>query len=152
GGARRPGHVRRERHHRGGRRLSCRGRGPATARRQDPLPRARARRQEGRQARQGDLPLPLRRARRPRQFRRHLQRLRRALPPRGREALMPLPKWTNLGDPNDPNGFLALAERFYSGLRALHFSERTILSLVLYLRPFFAFCVERAVTRPSEVT
>ena len=60
-------------------------------------------------------------------------------------------KW-EVGDGSDPQGMLAMAERVYLGLQAINYSERTIESVRHRLRPFFAFCLDRSIQRPTEVT
>ena len=60
-------------------------------------------------------------------------------------------KW-EIDESDDPQGMHALAERVYLGLRAIHYSERTIESVRHRLRPFFFWCLQRSITRPTEVT
>jgi integrase/recombinase XerD len=60
-------------------------------------------------------------------------------------------KW-EIDESDDPQGMLAMAERLYLGLRAVHYSERTIESVRHRLRPFFFWCLQRSITRPNEVT
>jgi integrase/recombinase XerD len=56
-----------------------------------------------------------------------------------------------LGDP-DPQGFPALQRAFFEWMRVRGYSEATIESRSVYLGFFAAWCAERAITRPKEVT
>ena len=57
-----------------------------------------------------------------------------------------------LGDPSDPQGFAALAEGFFTSMEVTNYAEATIRNRYVYLRYFVAWCEEREITRPSEVT
>jgi integrase/recombinase XerD len=58
----------------------------------------------------------------------------------------------DLGDPADPAGMLALSERFFAALLVDGYSPRTIGAWRYKLRPFLAWCHERGVDRPQDVT
>ena len=57
-----------------------------------------------------------------------------------------------LGDPSDPQGFAALGEAFFTSMEVTNYAEATIRNRYVYLRYFVAWCDEREITRPSEVT
>ena len=57
-----------------------------------------------------------------------------------------------LGDPSDPQGFAALGEAFFTSMEVTNYAEATIRNRYVYLRYFVAWCIERDITRPSEVT
>lgn len=57
-----------------------------------------------------------------------------------------------LGDPADATGMLALSEKFFAALLVDHYSPRTIGAWRYKLRPFLAWCHERGVDRPQDVT
>lgn len=57
-----------------------------------------------------------------------------------------------LGDSNDPAGMLALSERFFEALLVDHYSPRTVGAWRYKLRPFLAWCHERGIERPQDVT
>jgi integrase/recombinase XerD len=57
-----------------------------------------------------------------------------------------------LGDPSDPQGFAALSEQYFTWMEVTNYSEATIRNRYVYLRYFTAWCDERDITRPSEVT
>lgn len=61
-------------------------------------------------------------------------------------------KWTGAGDPNDPHGFIALRAAFQQALQVANYSERSVETFGIRLRPFFHWCVERGITQPREVT
>ena len=52
------------------------------------------------------------------------------------------------GDKSDPNGMATLAER----LEVRNYSDQTVRNRRLYLGYFIAWCEERSIARPSEVT
>jgi len=56
-----------------------------------------------------------------------------------------------VADP-DPQGFAALLRAFFEWMRVRGYSEATIESREVYLGFFAAWCAERAITRPKEVT
>jgi integrase/recombinase XerD len=57
-----------------------------------------------------------------------------------------------LGDPGDPQGFAVMAEAFFTSMQVTNYSEATIRNRYVYLRYFVAWCDERGITRPSEVS
>lgn len=57
-----------------------------------------------------------------------------------------------LGDPSDPQGFAALGEAYFTSMEVTNYSEATIRNRYVYLRYFVAWCEDREITRPSEVT
>jgi integrase/recombinase XerD len=56
------------------------------------------------------------------------------------------------GPADDPHGMLALLGSFLEWERVRHYSERTVESQEAVLRPFLAWCAERGLTRPEDVT
>ncbi len=65
---------------------------------------------------------------------------------------MPGRKWTDLGDENDPTGMLAQCARFLQALKVGNYSKQTAQTREKHLRPFFFWCNERGITKPTEVT
>jgi integrase/recombinase XerD len=57
-----------------------------------------------------------------------------------------------VGDPADPEGLIAYLERYLEWMRITHYSERTVENRAAYLRLFIAWCDERGLRRPQEVT
>jgi integrase/recombinase XerD len=57
-----------------------------------------------------------------------------------------------LGDLCDPQGFAAMAEAFFTSMQVTNYSPATIRNRYVYLRYFIAWCDERGISRPSEVT
>ena len=57
-----------------------------------------------------------------------------------------------VGDPRDPHGMAARLARYLEWLRSHNYSEATVTNRETYLRLFLAWCEERGVTRPLEVT
>jgi integrase/recombinase XerD len=57
-----------------------------------------------------------------------------------------------LGDLSDPQGFAAMAEAFFTSMQVTNYSPATIRNRYVYLRYFVAWCDERGISRPSEVT
>ena len=57
-----------------------------------------------------------------------------------------------LGDLSDPQGFAAMAEAFFTSMQVTNYSPATIRNRYVYLRYFIAWCDERGISRPSEVT
>ena len=61
-------------------------------------------------------------------------------------------KFPDVGDPDDPKGFLRLRARFEEALRIANYSPRTVETMSARLRSFLVWCDERAITRPEQVT
>lgn len=57
-----------------------------------------------------------------------------------------------IGDPYDPQGFAVLMQAFLEWMRIKNYSERTIENRQTYLQYFIAWCFERGLTRPYEIT
>jgi integrase/recombinase XerD len=57
-----------------------------------------------------------------------------------------------LGDPADPDSLYAFLLRFLAYQREKNYSETTIALRDAYLRTFIAWCVERGLNRPNEIT
>ncbi len=57
-----------------------------------------------------------------------------------------------IGNPNDPQGMIALLEQYLEWRQIKNYAERTIHLHRAYLRYFINWCAVRGVTRPSEVT
>ena len=57
-----------------------------------------------------------------------------------------------VGDPTDPNAMAAWLARYLEWLRSHNYSETTVDHREAYLRLFLAWCEDRGVTRPMEVT
>ena len=70
------------------------------------------------------------------------------MPRRGARAKRRAP----VGDPTDPHGMAAWRARYLEWLRAHNYSEATVANRDAYLGLFLAWCEERGLTRPSEVT
>jgi integrase/recombinase XerD len=68
--------------------------------------------------------------------------------PRKGERLPPTP----LGDTSDPLSLAAYGERFLDHIKTRGFSEQTLQNRRLCLKYFIAFCDERAVRRPQDVS
>jgi integrase/recombinase XerD len=64
---------------------------------------------------------------------------------------MPI-KWKDIGDPDDPEGLVAAGRQFLESLRVANYSRQTVQTRQKRLRPFFAWCNERGIGRPAEVT
>jgi integrase/recombinase XerD len=65
---------------------------------------------------------------------------------------MPGKKWKDLGDENDPAGLVAMGARFIQSLGVANYSKQTAQTRAKHLRPFFAWCTERGIGKPAEVT
>ena len=61
-------------------------------------------------------------------------------------------KFPDVGDPDDPKGFLRLRARFEEALRIANYSPWTVETTGARLRSFLVWCDERAITRPEQVT
>jgi integrase/recombinase XerD len=59
---------------------------------------------------------------------------------------------TLTGDPNDPQGMIALMEEFFESLRVKNYSERTIEIRRQELGGFIDWAADRGISRPAEVT
>jgi len=57
-----------------------------------------------------------------------------------------------VGDASDPQGMVALADAFLGALRVNNYTEQTIEGRRRYIGYFIAWCENRGVTRPNEVT
>jgi len=64
----------------------------------------------------------------------------------------PLPEREPVGDPNDPRGFEALLHRYVEHLELRGCSERTIRGAWRILGFFAAWCAERDLLQPADVT
>lgn len=56
------------------------------------------------------------------------------------------------GNPNDPQGMLALRDQFLEWLRIKNFSEQTVASRHVYLDFFIQWAEDRGLTRPTDIT
>ncbi len=56
------------------------------------------------------------------------------------------------GDPDDPRGFGRTTGEFLEWMLVKNFSERTVGNRRTYLDYFVAWCLDRGITRPAEVT
>jgi integrase/recombinase XerD len=65
---------------------------------------------------------------------------------------MPGRKWTDIGDPNDASGMVALCARFLQSMGVANYSKQTAQTREKHLRPFFHWCNERGIGKPTEVT
>ena len=57
-----------------------------------------------------------------------------------------------IGDPTDPHGFERLMAAFFEWMRIKNYSERTVENRQVYLDFFIAWCIDRGITQPVEVT
>ena len=57
-----------------------------------------------------------------------------------------------VGDPSDPHGMAAWLAHYLEWLRSHNYSDSTVDNRESYLSLFCAWCEERGITRPSEVT
>jgi integrase/recombinase XerD len=57
-----------------------------------------------------------------------------------------------IGDPSDPEGLIAYMQRFLEWMRVTNYSERTVEGRELYLKYFIAWCDERSLKRPQDIT
>ncbi|HNX49619.1 MAG TPA: site-specific tyrosine recombinase XerC [Thermoanaerobaculaceae bacterium] len=57
-----------------------------------------------------------------------------------------------VGDPTDPYGFPALLARYLEWLAIKNFSPATVVGRAHYLGVFIAWCAERSLTQPRDVT
>jgi integrase/recombinase XerD len=57
-----------------------------------------------------------------------------------------------VGDPSDAQGFAALLAAYLDWLRVRNYSEATVHNRDHYIGEFAKWCLERALTRPCEVT
>lgn len=57
-----------------------------------------------------------------------------------------------VGDPSDPEGLAAYMQRFLEWMRITNYSERTVEGRELYLNYFIAWCDERSLKRPQDIT
>ncbi len=55
-----------------------------------------------------------------------------------------------VGDPNDPQGMVAMMEQFFEWMRVKNFSERTIEVRRSYIRYFIDWCACAASTSPPK--
>lgn len=62
------------------------------------------------------------------------------------------PGGMSLGDPADPSGWAVLLEEHFEWLLARNYSPRTVVTRRIHLRTLGAWCVERELLRPSQVT
>jgi integrase/recombinase XerD len=53
---------------------------------------------------------------------------------------------------DDPQGFAVLIREWVDAMRARNFSEATVANRTSYLKRFMAWCLDRSLTRPAEVT
>ena len=56
------------------------------------------------------------------------------------------------GDPNDPFGFVMLSEAFLQWTAVTNYFESTIRNRQTYLKYFMAWCDDRGLIQPSEIT
>ena len=66
--------------------------------------------------------------------------------------MRPLPEREPVGDPNDPRGFEVTIRRYCEHLELRGCSERTVRGAWRILGFYAAWCVERGIARPAEVT
>ena len=57
-----------------------------------------------------------------------------------------------VGDPNDPQGMVAMMEQFFEWMQVKNYSERTIEVRRSYIRYFIDWCAARGISQPTEVT
>lgn len=57
-----------------------------------------------------------------------------------------------IGDPRDPESLYRYLQRFLAWQREKNYSEKTIEGREVYLRYFIAWCDERGLARPNEIT
>ncbi|MGD0900542.1 MAG: site-specific tyrosine recombinase XerC [Thermoguttaceae bacterium] len=57
-----------------------------------------------------------------------------------------------IGDPNDPQGMIAMLEQYLEWRQVKNYADRTIHTHRDYLRYFINWCAVRGVTQPAEVT
>ena len=57
-----------------------------------------------------------------------------------------------IGDPNDPQGMVAMMEQFFEWMQVKNYSERTIEVRRAYLRYFIDWAAVRGISQPAEVT
>jgi len=57
-----------------------------------------------------------------------------------------------VGNPNDPNSLPGLAKQYFEWMKVNNYSEHTIKGRQAYLHYFIAWCDERDITKPAEVT
>ena len=57
-----------------------------------------------------------------------------------------------IGDPTDPQGFEQMMSAFFEWMRYTNYSPRTIDNRQVYLDYFIAWCIERGLTQPAEIT
>ncbi|MGE3231445.1 MAG: site-specific tyrosine recombinase XerC [Hyphomicrobium sp.] len=62
------------------------------------------------------------------------------------------PAWSALADRHDPQGLPAFVARYLEWLRVHNYAEPTVLNRELYLGYFVAWCAERGLTQPREIT
>ncbi len=62
------------------------------------------------------------------------------------------PAWAALADRHDPQGLAAFVARYLEWLRVHNYAEPTVLNRELYLGYFIAWCAERGITQPREIT
>jgi len=61
-------------------------------------------------------------------------------------------RFPDVGDPQDPNGFLALRARFLESLRIANRSPLTVETVSARLRPFLLWCSLKGLAAPAHVT
>ena len=57
-----------------------------------------------------------------------------------------------IGDPNDPQGMVAMMEQFFEWMQVKNYSDRTIEVRRDYLRYFIDWSAVRGISQPAEVT
>lgn len=62
------------------------------------------------------------------------------------------PVWQALADRSDPQGMAAFVARYLEWLRVHNYAEPTVLNRELYLGYLVAWCAERGITQPKEIT
>jgi integrase/recombinase XerD len=62
------------------------------------------------------------------------------------------PAWAALADRHDPQGLAAFVARYLEWLRVHNYAEPTVLNRELYLGYFVAWCAERGISQPREIT
>lgn len=60
--------------------------------------------------------------------------------------------WVALSDRSDPQGLAAYVARYIEWLQVHNYAAPTVLNRQMYLGYFLAWCAERGLTRPQEVT
>jgi integrase/recombinase XerD len=60
--------------------------------------------------------------------------------------------WSDFGDVTDPTSLVSLATAYLQAMRVANYSKQTVQTRQKHLRPFFAWCSERGLVKPEEVT